>query len=58
MNQKPQIHQNDRVTWIVISTIFLAIGFYLTFVLGNIAQGIIWFGAAIAFFTFSNNPSK
>jgi hypothetical protein len=58
MNQEPQIPQNDKITWIVISTIFLAVGFYFTFILNNIAQGIIWFGAAIAFFTFSNNPSK
>jgi hypothetical protein len=58
MNQKPQIPNNDRITWIVISAIFLAIGFYFTFILNNFSQATIWFGAAIAFFTFSNNPNE
>jgi hypothetical protein len=56
-NQSPKPKDN-RITWIVVSTIFLAFAFYFTFVLNNIAQGIIWFGAAFALFTFFNNPKK
>jgi hypothetical protein len=46
---------NNRIAWIVVSILFLAIAFYFTFIVGNIAQGIIWFGAAFAFFIISNN---
>lgn len=56
-NQTPN-SQNDRIVWIVIATLFLVLAFYFTFILGNIAQGIIWFGAAFAFFIIANNPKE
>jgi hypothetical protein len=49
---------NGRIVWIVVATLFLALAFYFTFVLGNIAQGIIWFGASFAFFIIANNSKE
>jgi hypothetical protein len=48
--------QNERIGLVVISTLFLALAFYFTFVLGNIAQGVIFFGIAFAFFVIVSNP--
>ena len=56
-NQTPT-PQNEHAGLIVISTLFLAASFYFTFILGNIAQGIIWFGAAFAFFIIVNNSKE
>lgn len=58
MKNQPLIPKSNRIVWTVISTLFLAVAFYFTFVLGNIAQGIIWFGAAFAFFIIANDPPK
>jgi hypothetical protein len=49
---------NNHIVWIVISILFLAVAFYFTFILGNIAQGIICFGTAFAFFIISNTPNN
>lgn len=58
MKNQPTNPQNNRTAWIVVSISFLAYAFYFTFIPGNIAQGIIWFGAAFAFFIIANNPPK
>jgi hypothetical protein len=50
--------QDNQIAWIVISILFMAVAFYYTFVLGNIAQGIIWFGASFSFFLIYSNPKK
>jgi hypothetical protein len=49
--------QNTRLTWIVVATLFLGLAFWFTFVQGNVAQGIIWFGAAFSFFIIASNPN-
>jgi hypothetical protein len=54
-NQTPN-PQDNRTAWIVVSISFLVYAFYFTFILNNIALGIIWFGAAFAFFIIANNP--
>jgi hypothetical protein len=56
-NQNPNPKDN-QIAWIVISILFMAVAFYYTFVLGNVAQGIIWFGAAFSFFLIYSNPKK
>jgi hypothetical protein len=56
-NQLPN-PQNNRIAWIVVSISFLVYAFYFTFILGNIDQGMIWFGAAFAFFIIANNPKS
>jgi hypothetical protein len=57
MNNKPPNQFDNSLAWIVISSIFLFVAFWFTFIQGNVAQGIIWFGATFALFTFFNNPS-
>jgi hypothetical protein len=54
-NQIPK-PQNTRLAWVVVATLFLVLAFWFTFVQGNVAQGIIWFGAAFPFFIIANNP--
>jgi hypothetical protein len=56
-NQKPN-PQNTAFVWIVIATLFLVLAFWLTFVQGNVAQGIIWFGAAFSFYIIAINPKS
>jgi hypothetical protein len=58
MNNQTPNPDSSRITWIVVSTLCLAVAFYFTFVLNSIAQGIIWFGAAFALFTYFNNPKN
>jgi hypothetical protein len=58
MSNQPLQPKDNRIIWIVVSTIFLAVAFYFTFVLNNIAQGIIWFGAVFALFILLNNPKN
>jgi hypothetical protein len=48
-NKTPNI-QNKPEIWLVSGFIFLAVALYLLFMLQNIPQAIIWFGAAISFF--------
>jgi hypothetical protein len=53
-NQTPN-PQNTRLAWIVVATLFLVLAFWFTFAQGNVAQGIIWFGASFSFFIIANN---
>ena len=58
MNNQPPTPPNNRIAWIVVSISYLVYAFYFTFILGNIAQGIIWLGGSIAFFIIANNRPK
>jgi hypothetical protein len=50
MKNKTPSTQNKPEIWLVIAFIFLSVALYLLFMLENISQAIIWFGAAISFF--------
>ena len=56
-NQTPT-PQSEHAGLIVVSTLFLAVSFYFTFILGNIAKSIVWFGAAFAMFIIANNSKE